>query len=96
MLFINVTYTMKPGMRENFLKEVRDQGILDCVRREDGCLQYAYYLPVEDDNTLLLTERWRDRAAQQAHMATPHMAKLGEIKSLCVTDTQLISATAEE
>ncbi len=31
MLFVNVTYTMKPGMRDTFLKEVRDQGVLDAV-----------------------------------------------------------------
>lgn len=42
MLLLNVTYTMKPGMRDTFLKEVQAQGILDAVRQEDGCLQYAY------------------------------------------------------
>lgn len=96
MLLLNVTYTMKPGMRETFLKEVQAQGILDAVRREDGCLQYSYYLPVEDDNTLLLVERWRDRAAQQVHLTTPHMAALGKIKADCVADTQIISGIAEE
>ena len=45
MLLINVIYTMKPGQREVFLKEVQAQGILEAVRREDGCMQYAYYLP---------------------------------------------------
>lgn len=36
MLLLNVTYTMKPGMRDTFLKEVQAQGILDAVRQEDG------------------------------------------------------------
>lgn len=96
MLILNVTYTMKPGMRDTFLNEVQAQGIQAAVRREEGCLQYDYYLPVEDSNTLLLVERWRDRAAQQAHLTTPHMAALGKIKADCVTDTQIISGTAEE
>lgn len=96
MLLINVTYTMKPGMRDTFLKEVQAQGIQAAVRQEDGCLQYDYYLPVEEDNTLLLVERWRDRQAQQVHLTTPHMAALGKIKADCVADTQLISGTAEE
>ena len=94
MLFLNVTYTMKPGMREVFLKEV--QGILDTVRREDGCLAYAYYLPVEEDDTLLLVERWRDQAAQQVHLAAPHMAALGKLKERCVVRTQILSGTAAE
>lgn len=96
MLLLNVTYTMKPGQRETFLKEVQAQGILDAVRREDGCLQYAYYLPVEEDDTLLLVECWRDRQAQQVHLSTPHMATLGKIKADCVADTQIVSGTAEE
>lgn len=96
MLFLNVIYTMKPGMRDTFLKEVQDQGILDAVRGEDGCLQYAYYIPAQEDNTLLLVEHWRDREAQQIHQKAPHMARLVKIKELCVTDTKLISGTAEE
>lgn len=96
MLLLNVTYTMKPGMRDTFLKEVQAQGIWDAVRQEDGCMQYAYYLPAQEDNTLLLVERWRDRAAQQVHLTTPHMAALGKIKSDCVVDTQIVSGTAEE
>ena len=96
MLLVNVTYTMKPGQRAVFLTEVRAQGILDAVRREDGCIQYAYYLPAEEEDTLLLVERWRDRAAQQAHLATPHMAALGRLKEQCVVSTQIISGTAAE
>ena len=96
MLLLNVTYTMKPGMRDTFLKEVQAQGIWDAVRQEDGCMQYAYYLPAQEDNTLLLVERWRDRAAQQVHQTTPHMAARGKIKAGCVVDTQIVSGTAEE
>lgn len=96
MLLLNVTYTMKPGMRDTFLKEVQAQGILDAVRQEDGCMQYAYYLPVEEDDTLLLVERWRDRAAQQVHLTTSHIAALAKIKADCVVGTQIVSGTAEE
>lgn len=96
MLLLNVTYTMEPGMRDTFLKGVQAQGILDAVRQEDGCMQYAYYLPAQEDNTLLLVERWRDRAAQQVHLTTPHMAALGKIKADCVVGTQIVSGTAEE
>lgn len=96
MLLINVIYTMKPGQREVFLKEVQAQGILDAVRREDGCLEYTYYLPVEEDDTLLLVERWRDQAAQHVHLTTPHMAALGKVKEQCVVRTQIISATGAE
>ena len=96
MLLFNVTYTMLPGKREEFVKAVRESGILKAVREEEGCLGYSYYLPEEEDGTLLLVERWTDAQAQKAHLATPHMAKLAEIKERCVTDTRMIAGIAEE
>ena len=49
MRLIQVTYTMHPGQRDGFLQEVRSSGILDTIRREEGCLGYSYYLPEEED-----------------------------------------------
>ena len=95
MLLFNVTYTMLPGKREEFVKAVRESGILKAVREEEGCLGYSYYLPEEEDGTLLLVERWTDAQAQKAHMATPHMAELAKFKPQYVADTKLISCEVE-
>ena len=54
MLLVQVTYTMRPGKRDEFLKRVRETGILSAIRGEEGCLGYSYYLPEEEDGTLLL------------------------------------------
>lgn len=40
---LHVRYTVKPGMRNAFVKDVLDSGLLDEVRRENGCLEYCYY-----------------------------------------------------
>ena len=58
MMLFQVTYTMLPGQRDAFLQMMRESGILDQIRREEGCLDYRYYLPEEEDGTLLLVERW--------------------------------------
>ena len=58
MLLIQVTYTMRPGQRDAFVRKIRESGILDAIRGEEGCLGYAYYLPEEEDGTLLLVEKW--------------------------------------
>ena len=34
----NVTYTMKPGKRADILRELRECGLLEAVRSEEGCL----------------------------------------------------------
>lgn len=89
MLGINVTYIMKPGMREEFLRRLEEGKFRQAVLAEAGCLGYNYYRSVEDENALLLVERWTDRQAQQAHLQQPHMALVRSAKEACVADTKL-------
>ena len=93
MLLIQVTYTMRPGQREAFVRRIRESGILDAIRGEEGCLDYSYYLPEEEDGTLLLIEKWTDAQAQKAHLETPHMKQMAAFKPEYVADTKLISCT---
>ena len=93
MLLIQVTYTMRPGQREAFVRRIRESGILDAIRGEDGCLGYSYYLPEEEDGTLLLIEKWTGAPAQKAHLETPHMKQMAAFKPEYVADTKLISCT---
>lgn len=96
MLLIQVTYTMRPGQREAFVRRIRETGILDAIRGEEGCLGYSYYLPEEEDGTLLLIEKWTDAQAQKAHLETPHMKQMAAFKPEYVADTKLISCTIPE
>ena len=91
MMLFQVTYTMLPGQRGAFLQMMRESGILDQIRREEGCLDYRYYLPEEEDGTLLLVERWTGPEAQKAHMATSHMARLGQVKAQYVAETSVVT-----
>ena len=93
MLLIQVTYTMRPGQRDAFVRKIRESGILDAIRGEEGCLGYSYYLPEEEDGTLLLIEKWTGAPAQKAHMETPHMKQMAAFKPEYVADTKLISCT---
>ncbi len=93
MLLIQVTYTMRPGQREAFVRKIRESGILDAIRGEEGCLGYSYYLPEEEDGTLLLVEKWTGAQAQKAHLETPHMKQMAAFKPEYVADTKLISCT---
>lgn len=93
MLLIQVTYTMRPGQRDAFVRKIRESGILDAIRGEEGCLGYSYYLPEEEDGTLLLIEKWTDAPAQKAHLETPHMKQMAAFKPEYVADTRLISCT---
>ena len=96
MLLIQVTYTMRPGQRDAFVRKIRESGILDAIRGEEGCLGYSYYLPEEEDGTLLLIEKWTGAPAQKAHLETPHMKQMAAFKPEYVADTKLISCTISD
>ena len=89
MLGINVTYILKPGMREEFLRRLEEGNFREAVLGEQGCLGYDYYRSVQDEDVVLLVERWTDRRAQQIHLEQPHMALVRAAKEACVAETNL-------
>ena len=89
MLGLNVTYIMKPGMREEFLRRLEEGKFRQAALGDAGCLGYDYYCSVEDEDVLLLVERWTDLQAQQAHLQQPHMALVRSAKDACVAETRL-------
>ena len=89
MLGINVVYIMKPGMRDQFLAEVTSCGAQQKVRRAAGCLQYDYFLSADDQDKLLLMEKWSSAEAQAAHLTQPHMVLIAAAKARCVLETKV-------
>ena len=88
-LILYVKYHAKPCGREAFVRQVVEEGILTAIRAEDGCLAYDYYFSAQDENELLLIERWQSAEHQRIHMQQPHMARLRTIKDQYVDGTQL-------
>ncbi len=44
------------------------------TQAEDGCIQYEFSRLVTEPDTLIISEKWRDQAALDAHLQAPHMA----------------------
>ena len=59
------------------------------LRSEEGCLAYDYYFSAQDENVILLIEKWASAAHQRVHMEQPHMAELKAIKEQFIDDTRL-------
>jgi len=45
-------------------------------REDDGCENYGYFSEVADPLSFVAVEEWRDRAALEAHLREPHVARL--------------------
>lgn len=89
MYTIYVKFTCLPGKREAFIQKVKETGVLEAIRAEDGCIRYDYYLSEKDPCELLLIEQWETKEKQQIHIGQPHMDTLRSFKGDYIADTQL-------
>ena len=79
-LIINLYYTGADCSARRFAEEMERSGIADSIRAEDGNLRYEYFVPLNDPETILLIDAWRDQAALDAHHASPMMAQLAMLR----------------
>ena len=80
MITINIYYTGRDGSAAAFAKEMTAGGTVAAIRAEEGNLGYAYFLPLDDPETVLLIDRWRDQASIDAHHASPMMARIAALR----------------
>lgn len=73
-LSIIATIVAHPEHREMVTQALT--AMLAPTRAEAGCQQYDLHVDQADPNRLVMIERWTDDAALDAHIATPHMARL--------------------
>ena len=89
MYTIYVVFNCLPGKREAFVQRVKQEGIVDAVRAENGCIRYDYYFSEKDPNELLLVEAWESKEHQQIHLDQPHMVQLRALKDDYIETTTL-------
>ena len=89
MYTIYVVFNCLPGKREAFVERVKQEGIVDAVRAENGCIRYDYYYSEKDPNELLLVEAWETKEHQQIHLDQPHMVQLRALKDDYIETTTL-------
>ena len=77
---VNLYYTGKNGSARKFAEEMMQSGIVETVRNEEGNERYEYFFPMEDPETVLLIDRWRDQAALDAHHKAPVMAQIAALR----------------
>ena len=88
-LKLYVVYHAKPGGRELFVRTLVEQGVLTAIRSEPGCVAYDYYFSAQDENELLLIERWESEAHQRVHLQQPHMDAVRAAKTQYIDSTEL-------
>jgi len=77
---VNLYYTGTNGSARKFAEEMTESGIVEAVRAEEGNERYEYFFPMDDAETVLLIDRWRDQAALDFHHKSPIMAQIAALR----------------
>ena len=80
MITVNIYYSGENGSARAFAEEMVRSGTVAAIRAEDGNLRYAYFFPMDDAETVLLIDQWRDQAAIDAHHASPMMGQIAALR----------------
>ena len=67
MLVVTGWFTVDPAERDAFIEAAKAG--MRRSRAEDGCEEYVLAADPMDEGRVILSERWRDRAALDAHAA---------------------------
>ena len=77
---INIYYSGRNGAARKFAEEMMSSGTVSAIRNEKGNLQYEYFYPVEDHETVLLIDSWVNQDTIDMHHHTPMMQKIMELR----------------
>lgn len=77
---INIYYSGENGNAKKFAEEMISSGVVRDIRAEDGNIRYEYFLSMNDEETVLLIDSWKDQHAIDVHHASPMMKQIMELR----------------
>ena len=77
---INIYYSGKNGNAKKFAEEMVSRGIVSNIRAEAGNIRYESFFPMDDPETVLLIDSWKDQQSRDVHHASPMMAQITELR----------------
>ena len=80
-LIVNIYYTGKDGSAKRFAEEMMSRGIVEKVRAEEGNEKYEYFFPMEDEETVMLIDRWKNQEALDIHHKSEMMEQIAELRN---------------
>lgn len=77
---VNIYYIGQNGNARKFAQEMESSGTADLIRGEQGNLRYEYFFPMNDSETVLLIDSWKDQESIDLHHASPMMKTITELR----------------
>lgn len=80
-LVVNIYYTGKNGSARKFVQEMVSSGIVDKIREEEGNERYDYFFPMDDRETVMLIDKWKNQEALDMHHKSEMMKQIAELRN---------------
>lgn len=77
---VNIYYNGKNGNAKKFAEEMVSSGTVNKIRAEAGNLKYEYFFPMDDEETVLLIDSWKDQESIDVHHASPMMEQISKLR----------------
>lgn len=78
---INIYYKGQNGSARKFANEMISSGIVEEIRSKEGNLKYEYFEPLEDKETILLIDSWKNQESLDKHHKSETMNKIMELRN---------------
>ena len=79
-IVMNLYYTGVNGNARKFAEEMERSGTAGLIRCESGNQRYAYFLSIDDPETVLLIDIWKDQHSIDLHHASPMMETIAQLR----------------
>ena len=80
-LTINIYYTGENNNAKKFAEEMMLSGLVDKIRAEEGNEKYEYFLSMEDEETVMLVDKWKNQEALDIHHKSEMMKEIANLRN---------------
>jgi quinol monooxygenase YgiN len=95
MIIVTAAITGKPGKRDELISKSQD--VIKSTRQEQGNISYELLASTEDEDVLLMFEKWENKEALDTHMQTEYFKAFGSaIEDLVAKELEISIYSADE
>lgn len=77
---VNIYYSGKNGNARKFAEEMERSGTASLIRNEPGNEKYEYFFPLNDPETVLLIDRWKNQESIDLHHSSVMMKTISQLR----------------
>lgn len=77
---VNIYYSGENGNARKFAEEMESSGTAELIRCEDGNEGYEYFFSLNDPETVLLIDSWKDQKSIDKHHGSAMMQTIIQLR----------------